>query len=259
MNNKIPCAKIFFIDYHTLIIGKIIDTKPHTHHALQLLLSIKEDFTVIINDEKIICRGIILDQDVKHQIIGDRGEQLLILIDADANVMQHCRERYFKDKPYKKIDNNLNVEFDENLINVDNAFDMVKSIIKNHIKSVFEFNKEVDPRILISIKTINKTENKKITLKELAGISNLSEGRFTHLFKDEIGIPIRKYLLWRRLLEAVELIKEGSSFTDAAHEAGFSDSAHLSRTFKDSFGITLRDIFNNSQFIQLFFCKTTYS
>jgi len=43
--------------------------------------------------------------------------------------------------------------------------------------------------------------------------------------------------LWLRLMRAVERFAAGASLTDAAHEAGFADSAHLSRTFRRMFGI----------------------
>lgn len=68
----------------------------------------------------------------------------------------------------------------------------------------------------------------------------LSEGRFLHLFKQEMKIAWRPYLLWRRLLCAVNVLKSGRNATEAAYIAGFSDSAHLSRTFKKMFGLTIR-------------------
>ena len=37
-----------------------------------------------------------------------------------------------------------------------------------------------------------------------------------------------------------------ASFTEAAYTAGFSDSAHLSRTFRQMFGLSLIDVFKNS-------------
>ena len=61
-----------------------------------------------------------------------------------------------------------------------------------------------------------------------------------HLFKQEMRIPWRPYLLWRRLLCAIAFMHKGGSATAAAYQAGFSDSAHLSRTFKSMFGITIR-------------------
>jgi len=38
-------------------------------------------------------------------------------------------------------------------------------------------------------------------------------------------------------MRAVEIFAGGGSLTEAAHRAGFSDSAHLSRTFRRMFGI----------------------
>jgi AraC-like DNA-binding protein len=74
-------------------------------------------------------------------------------------------------------------------------------------------------------------------LATAAGIACLSESRFSHLFVDQIGLPFRTWLLWRRLIRAVEGIAAGSSLTEAAHAAGFADSAHFSRTFLRMFGV----------------------
>lgn len=75
---------------------------------------------------------------------------------------------------------------------------------------------------------------------EVANQLALSESRFLHLFSKELGIAWRPYLLWRRMICAIQALINGSSATDAAHLAGFSDSAHLSRTFRNNFGMTIR-------------------
>ena len=43
----------------------------------------------------------------------------------------------------------------------------------------------------------------------------------------------------RRCVEGGVLVAKGVSITEAAHNAGFTDSAHFSRVFKKLFGITL--------------------
>ena len=61
-------------------------------------------------------------------------------------------------------------------------------------------------------------------------IAHLSESRLQHLFREQVGVPIRRYLLWHRYLTALSLLADGASVTRAAHAAGFADSAHLTRT-----------------------------
>jgi AraC family transcriptional regulator len=40
-----------------------------------------------------------------------------------------------------------------------------------------------------------------------------------------------------RIERAVQLYAGGRSLTEAAHQAGFADSAHFSRTFRRTFGL----------------------
>jgi len=76
---------------------------------------------------------------------------------------------------------------------------------------------------------------------EVANKLALSESRFLHLFSEQMGIAWRPYLLWRRTICAIGAITKGQSATEAAHIAGFSDSAHLSRTFRSLFGMSIRE------------------
>lgn len=66
----------------------------------------------------------------------------------------------------------------------------------------------------------------------------LSASRFRHLFAQEVGLPFRRYVLWRRLRLAVSEMSAGADATTAAHAAGFADLAHFSRTLKAMFGVT---------------------
>ena len=74
-------------------------------------------------------------------------------------------------------------------------------------------------------------------VQEAAGSVGLSPSRASHLFVEQTGLPFRTYVLWLRLTRAVEAHTGGLSLTEAAQEAGFADSAHLSRTFKRMFGM----------------------
>ena len=77
-----------------------------------------------------------------------------------------------------------------------------------------------------------------LRLPAIARDSGLSPSRFRHLFAQEIGLPFRRYVLWRRLRLAVTEMGAGADATTAAHAAGFADLAHFSRTLKAMFGVT---------------------
>ena len=80
------------------------------------------------------------------------------------------------------------------------------------------------------------------SLKTLAGISGLSQSRFMHVFTESTGVPLRPYILWLRLQRACCDLMAGASVTAAAHSAGFSDAAHLTRTFRRMLGMTPSDL-----------------
>ncbi|MEO6917854.1 MAG: AraC family transcriptional regulator [Collimonas sp.] len=72
---------------------------------------------------------------------------------------------------------------------------------------------------------------------ELAASVHLSASRFTHLFRQQTGLSLSRYLLWSRLMAAVDAVARGDNMTHAAHGAGFADLAHMSRTFRNTFGV----------------------
>ena len=59
--------------------------------------------------------------------------------------------------------------------------------------------------------------------------TRMSPAHLRALFVRDIGVPIRTYALWRRLLHALARIGP-CDYTTSAHAAGFADLAHFSRT-----------------------------
>ena len=95
----------------------------------------------------------------------------------------------------------------------------------------------VDPRVAMVVSWAAQRIDGAVTLGEAAREAGLSPGRLRHLFVEQTGLPFRTYLLWLRLNLAIARMVAGTSLTEAAHDAGFCDSAHFSRTFKRMFGV----------------------
>jgi AraC-like DNA-binding protein len=74
------------------------------------------------------------------------------------------------------------------------------------------------------------------TAQKLAQSIGLSASRFQHVFTQQAGVPFRRYRAWSRLRRAWLGIAKGATITQAAHAAGFFDSAHLAREYRRTFG-----------------------
>jgi AraC-like DNA-binding protein len=71
----------------------------------------------------------------------------------------------------------------------------------------------------------------------------LSESRATHLMTEALGAPPRIWRTWFRLRSAIGAVTlGGASLTEAAHHAGFFDSAHLTRTCKTLLGVAPKQV-----------------
>jgi AraC-like DNA-binding protein len=73
---------------------------------------------------------------------------------------------------------------------------------------------------------------------ELAERLGLERTQALRLFKDSTGTTFRQFKRWTGLQHAARLIVAGALVRTAAMDAGFADTAHLTRTFKQCFGLT---------------------
>jgi AraC-like DNA-binding protein len=99
-----------------------------------------------------------------------------------------------------------------------------------------------DARIARVVQAIERQPDAFGRLQDAATLACLSPSRFRARFDAELGLPFRRYRLWRRMAAVMRTVAAGGTLTEAAHAAGFSSSAHLSSTFKRMFGLTASDL-----------------
>lgn len=96
----------------------------------------------------------------------------------------------------------------------------------------------LDPRVEELLALLQEQD---LPIAEAARRVGLSESRATHLVSDHLGGPPRSFRAYYRLTRALRLVTlGGASLTEAAHAAGFTDSAHLSRTGRRLLGVPLK-------------------
>jgi len=101
----------------------------------------------------------------------------------------------------------------------------------------------LDARIQKIVALIRSEPDRNYSQAELGAALDLSPSRVLHLFSEQIGVPYRRYRLWKRLWLSTERLHASDSMTMAAMESGFADATHFSHAFRDTFGVNPAPVF----------------
>ena len=100
----------------------------------------------------------------------------------------------------------------------------------------------LSPEVLELVRFVDEHLDGSPRLAEIAERVGRSPRQLRRDLASELGMPFRRYVLWRRLQRVVLEVQGGHDLTTAAATAGFADSAHLSRVFRSMFGLTPSEV-----------------
>lgn len=217
------------------------DAGLHSHHAIQITAALTGNLSLATADEAIAGPVLAVAADALHRFEA-RGLIAFIFVEPESAVGRTLAAKLFASGSLVRIDHPA---FSREVDGLRSAFDqpdhrreMLATAQRplDHLAPVTCLRRP-DPRIQRIIDFASAHLDRPLTLESASDGVYLSGSRLRHLFVEQTGLAFRTYLLWLRLVRAVQLYSEGRSLTDAAHEAGFSDSAHFSRVFKRTFGL----------------------
>ena len=110
--------------------------------------------------------------------------------------------------------------------------------------------RRLDARVTTVLDAIRASDDLRMSLDQAADKACLSSTRFAHLFKDQVGLPFSRYMLWRKLTRAMVAIASEGTIAAAAHAADFADAAHLTRTFYQMVGMA-PSVLMRGEFIEI--------
>lgn len=96
----------------------------------------------------------------------------------------------------------------------------------------------LDERITKVLTYLEKNFNKDISLDDLADRFYITKNHLNFLFHNTVGIPIKKYIIAKRLGFARKEILGGEHPTQVAYHAGFHDYPTFYRAYKIFYGIS---------------------
>lgn len=99
----------------------------------------------------------------------------------------------------------------------------------------------LDPRVEAAVEAIECAVREGVAPPSPL-VRGVSAVHLRALFRRDVGRTISEHTRARRMLMALREMDRGSSVTTTAHDVGFADTSHLSRTARASFGMSLREL-----------------
>lgn len=99
----------------------------------------------------------------------------------------------------------------------------------------------LDPRMRQALDVIAGRLHEPITLADVAQAVNLSESRFAHLFREELGQTPQRFIEQQRIERAQQLLERSSlTIADIAQAVGFQNPFYFTLRFKKATGTSPR-------------------
>lgn len=117
---------------------------------------------------------------------------------------------------------------------------LARSIEKKYVEPANEMDKRFG-EILRFINT-HITQNEKLRVPILSEKFHISPTYFSEYFKKQAGVSLSDYVLQSKLrIVETKILHTDLSLKEIAYQLNFTDSSHLSRSFKKMYGMTISE------------------
>jgi AraC-like DNA-binding protein len=213
---------------HALYVGPLGELPEHRASASALLVGMERPFDLTIADNTVSQRFACVTSQTLHGLDGHGARMAVFYFDPGTALR------------------NPPAELSELICAIDLALQPERFDAWHELLAMVQVStlpSKPEPRLAAIAHRLIQSPDEAPAASELAASAQLSVSRLEHLFKTQFGVPLRAFRTWYRFRLAARQLLKGSSITDAAHAAGFHDSAHFSRAFGDTFGLPPSHVF----------------
>ena len=213
-----------------LLIARADGVVPaHAHHAIQIVVAL-DGMVAICGEDNRWRRGpgIIVQPDVVHSFDCNGAMGAMLFVDPESSEGAWL---------HRALEQEIVVVPDARLASPAAELRMFIEQPMHALSPGAPPARRLDQRITKVLDAIRARDDLRMSLDEVAQLAFLSPSRFAHLFKDQVGLPYSRYMLWRKLTRAMVAIASERTIAAAAHAADFADAAHLTRTFYQMVGM----------------------
>jgi AraC-like DNA-binding protein len=216
------------------------DSRPHRHHAVQLVVAETEPVRVWMDDgSRIAEHGLAIGSDRLHRLLGGPAPLLMVYLESESAAGRALQRwvggaaraldagQAAAARDWWQQHASWSADADQELVR--------RLGVPQPTAAAMHAGEQRVEQVLQALPRLAVLPQR---LDQVAAMAALSPSRFAHLFRQRTGIALRPYLRWLRLQRAARALADGMAPTEAALAAGFADAAHMSRTFRRHLGVT---------------------
>ncbi len=220
-NGQFRFGSLFAVYY-----GPVDDNDLHQHAAYQLIVARNSKAKVLDKDGNEYCGASLLIPPTIPHIIYSEKPLISLYIEAQSNIMgallQYINGNGISVVPVTA----LPFSADTSLLSIIDILNSDADIMTD----------KIDKRLKNILDELARNPGT-LSITQAANEADISASRLRTLVREQLGVPLSTWLLWRKLECAAKALMSGHSFAEAAIMGGFSDQAHFNRTMKNMFGI----------------------
>lgn len=237
------------------ILTDTMDASVHRHAMMQFFVCTEGKLNIKVGKEQPDAKCILVNKNVKHSFKADKRLCLTTIIEP-VSATGLALDVFLDNKDYCIVDGSKADALIRQVISLkerpckDLYSDLMDGI--NGCFGILPSHKPLDERIVSFLEMLEHCDCDDHSIEEFAGKLCLSPSRLSHLFSEQVGIPIKKYLTLHQLEKAFEEILQGESITKAAVDAGFDSPSHFAAVVKNLMGLPARRGVKDSVFLKVY-------
>lgn len=212
----------------------------HSHLAVHFIAGLDGPVHCVVSGDSFDADGVFIASDVVHTAYAETGDMLVFLFDTAGSIAEEAQKQYLCGRPYfcgdketvKKLreiwKNNPPAQADSLITQLLGLDTVENTLCDERISQVLEYLRSLD-------------EVPEDITAQLCAKVCLSPSRLSHLFKENVGISLHRYLAMDKMRKGYIHFQKYGNITEASMRAGFDSPSHFAATCKRMFGISFSE------------------
>ena len=204
-------TKLYEASNHILIHAGYDNPVMHRHMAAHIISSMGGKMCITSGDAEYLCYGAVIPSGIPHMVNTYGNAALVFLYDCTTDIAKQIQTiRYISEECCQKI-----MAF---YTNFEHACTTEKYYrFERFVLTQLGFTDITpcvkDERIVTAIEYIRSKSFEKLSCKAVADAVYLSQSRFSHLFKEQVGMTFAAYMIYQRIMYVYAQVRQGKTIT----------------------------------------------